>query len=565
MKTLRKRNKFSRRRYIRKKMKSRKKSQRRKKSHKKYIRKKTNKFQRSRKKHAIYKNAILYVGGYYKGGAPNLHAPTGIHANKVNEATLVIEGEGVEKHNVHQFTIYKLEPGEYPVMVKCPPARLLEMGVHEVKIFEALRLAAMEHKNIVRFYGVWNPTEKMSCILLEKISTPWGVDLSDWLNEAHSTNTSISDFYTLEEGGGENMDSLFNGLLSGLQHLHSCDIFHNDLKPQNILMKYDEEKHTVIPKITDFGLSFLRTDRDVDIWIQPTLGRNAGWTKLFTFIPPEMWICANTYSKTVILEETENRKQKVSPEERLLDQIVGTQVNEEWTPRYTGEDDPRTTGSITFTKRELFQRDMWAMGIIFTWILFINVKDWYVHVSPRTTLNCDEGREEHLLAKLAPERGLPTLCFPRILAWGGKDDEPNLSDRAIATEIWAKDRGMKPRSNAEYVRRNMVKGPESTPGAEDGLPLDHPFMSNIESLQGDIEQLFSFPIGSFNPIWVNFTKDSLLNVFASSRRFPEHWFPEDQADGGAGAVVETPAVLQAPAVVETPAVDGTDQQDDDGL
>jgi len=44
-------------------------------------------------------------------------------------------------------------------------------------------------------------------------------------------------------------------LLVGLSHIHSASIVHRDLKLENIMIKFDDEKKMDQVKIIDFGLS----------------------------------------------------------------------------------------------------------------------------------------------------------------------------------------------------------------------------------------------------------------------------------------------------------------------
>ena len=44
-------------------------------------------------------------------------------------------------------------------------------------------------------------------------------------------------------------------LLSALEHIHSFNIVHRDIKPDNILCEVDENKIPVKIKIADFGLA----------------------------------------------------------------------------------------------------------------------------------------------------------------------------------------------------------------------------------------------------------------------------------------------------------------------
>ena len=47
------------------------------------------------------------------------------------------------------------------------------------------------------------------------------------------------------------------GLAHGLHHLHSANVFHNDVKPQNVVLFREAEGTPLSPKLIDFGIAFM--------------------------------------------------------------------------------------------------------------------------------------------------------------------------------------------------------------------------------------------------------------------------------------------------------------------
>lgn len=73
-------------------------------------------------------------------------------------------------------------------------------------------------------------------------------------------------------------------LLLGLEHLHSRNIYHRDLKPQNIMFR---SKHTSEVVIVDFGLSTFVTSKNYIFYRCGTPG----------FMAPELLKAKNTKKK----------------------------------------------------------------------------------------------------------------------------------------------------------------------------------------------------------------------------------------------------------------------------
>lgn len=95
------------------------------------------------------------------------------------------------------------------------------------------------------------------------------------------------------------------GIGAGLVYLHSKDILHRDIKSPNVLI---EEKHNRLhPKLTDFGLSKVKTDTMASSsvasfsgtlpWMAPELFDNASYQK-----------SADVYSFAIVLWEIASRK-----------------------------------------------------------------------------------------------------------------------------------------------------------------------------------------------------------------------------------------------------------------
>ncbi len=109
-------------------------------------------------------------------------------------------------------------------------------------LFEEIKRAIqLNHPNLIRYYDAYELEEtnafgdKIQVGVLEYAN---GGDLYKFMQQQHQP---------------EVWSILFEGIMLGLQYLHSNGIIHRDLKPENILLHHHNGK--TAPKIADFGIS----------------------------------------------------------------------------------------------------------------------------------------------------------------------------------------------------------------------------------------------------------------------------------------------------------------------
>ncbi len=112
---------------------------------------------------------------------------------------------------------------------------------------EAHLMSRIRHPNVVQIADIDVSSQGFLYIVLELVD---GTDLFAW----RRTGTDVTLAVAL---------SILLQVARGLYKLHSANIAHRDLKPQNILIVDDEGR--LVVKLADFGIARLAVDVDVDV------------------------------------------------------------------------------------------------------------------------------------------------------------------------------------------------------------------------------------------------------------------------------------------------------------
>ncbi|XP_064620718.1 probable serine/threonine-protein kinase roco5 [Lineus longissimus] len=110
----------------------------------------------------------------------------------------------------------------------------------EIRVF-----CMLDHPNIVKFLG--------ACVVTPKVAIVMEYMEKSLFQKIHMEDDDIS-----EEG----KLSIMSQVVNGLDYLHLNGIAHCDVKSQNVLLNYEEATGQYVAKITDFGLSIMKSDAD---------------------------------------------------------------------------------------------------------------------------------------------------------------------------------------------------------------------------------------------------------------------------------------------------------------
>jgi serine/threonine protein kinase len=156
---------------------------------------------------------------------------------------------------------HRLDNTEYAVkIVHVDPTDLEEVYrvVREVRL-----LAQLSHPHIVRYHMAWleGPASSASIQYDEEVVVGGG-GMYRCCIKMELCDDSLRSYFTRLRGGGipsflpptVKPDTLYEEILEGLHYLHTMGVVHNDLRPENILLRGGTAK------IADFGLSFAPSD-----------------------------------------------------------------------------------------------------------------------------------------------------------------------------------------------------------------------------------------------------------------------------------------------------------------
>ncbi|KAL0578696.1 hypothetical protein V5O48_003316 [Marasmius crinis-equi] len=141
--------------------------------------------------------------------------------------------------------VFRGQVGDFDVAVKA--LKISDLEEEQVKTYmrQAIAWRRLEHTNVLSFLGLYYFDESRTRLCLVR---PW----IEPGTLRHYIDSNLNDSVQIEP--------LARGIVHGLQYLHICGITHGNLRGSNVLI--DSQG---VPRIADYGLRVLFSDKNVDL------------------------------------------------------------------------------------------------------------------------------------------------------------------------------------------------------------------------------------------------------------------------------------------------------------
>jgi len=179
----------------------------------------------------------------------------------------------------------------------------------EIFIGEAqnlVKVSSRTHPNVLNFFSLEENVNNTMYLITDYEE---GVTLKEYLVKRKETHKGKID--------NQEIKTLANGLLSGLEHIHNVQIYHQDIKLENILIRHD---HT--PLLLDFGASIILYDKKRKKHFNATTPRYAAPEQVELSQPPQINGTSDIYALGVLLYKlvTDEFPPKASERLKALDE-----------------------------------------------------------------------------------------------------------------------------------------------------------------------------------------------------------------------------------------------------